>query len=75
MTVGDDDFVARAGDLIAKPHGVAHGFANHGDRTARVLEITAGDSFERLTLAAAALDDPAAFPRLQAAHGVNPADD
>jgi quercetin dioxygenase-like cupin family protein len=73
VTVGDADFVARAGDLISKPHGLAHGFANRGEALARVLEITAGDSFERFTLAAAEVTDPGEFPRLQAAHGVHPA--
>lgn len=74
VTVGDAGFVARSGDLVSKPHGIEHGFANRGESPARVLEITAGDSFERLTLAAAALEDHRDFPRVQAAHGVRPAD-
>jgi quercetin dioxygenase-like cupin family protein len=73
VTVGESTFVARVGDLIAKPHGVQHGFANRGHVAARVLEVTAGDSFERLTLGAAALTDPAEFPGLQADFGVHPA--
>ena len=72
VTVGEATFAARGGDLVSKPHGVPHGFANVGDRSARVLEITAGDSFERLTVAAAALGDPTGFASLQAAHGVRP---
>lgn len=72
VTVGEDNFVAQAGDLVSQPHGVAHGFANHGDLPARVLEVTAGDSFERLTLAAAR-SNPANFASIQAAHGVHPA--
>lgn len=72
VTVGDVTYVARQGDLVAKPHGVPHGFANCSDSPARLLEVTAGDSFERLTLAAAS-SDPAGFPALQAAHGVHPA--
>lgn len=71
VTVGDVSFVARGGDLVSKPHGVAHGFANHGDLPARVLEVTSGDSFERLTLAAAC-SNPADFASIQAAHGVHP---
>jgi quercetin dioxygenase-like cupin family protein len=72
MTVGENTFVASRGDLVSKPHGVAHGFANCGRVPARLLEVTAGDSFERLTLAAARRDR-ADFPTLQAAHGVHPA--
>lgn len=72
VTVGEASFVARGGDLVSKPHGVAHGFANGGDLPARVLEITVGDSFERLTLAVAR-SDIADFASLQAAHGVHPA--
>ncbi len=72
VTVGEVSFVARGGDLVSKPHGVAHGFANRGAVPARVLEITAGDSFERLTLAAARAN-PADFSSIQAAHGVHPA--
>lgn len=72
VTVGEAAFVARGGDLVSKPHGVAHGFANRGGLPARVLEITAGESFERLTLAAAR-SDPGDFAAIQAAHGVRPA--
>ena len=72
VTVGEVTFVARGGDLVSKPHGVAHGFANRGDLPARVLEVTAGDSFERLTLAAAN-SNPADFASVQDAHGVHPA--
>ena len=72
VTVGDATFAARRGDFVSKPRGIEHGFANRSDVPARVLEITSDDSFERLTLAAAALSDPAAFPALQAAHGVHP---
>ncbi len=71
VNVGGDTFAARDGDLIAKPHGIMHGFANRSERPARVLEITAGDSFERLTLAAATMDDPSEFPRLRTEHGVH----
>lgn len=73
VTIGTDTFLAAAGDLVSKPHGVAHGFANRGERTAIVLEITSDDSFERLTLAAAELSDPTRFEALQAEHGVHPA--
>lgn len=39
-------FVARAGDLVPKPRGVAHAFSNPTDRPARVLEIIAPRGFE-----------------------------
>lgn len=74
VTVGEATVDAHAGDFVSKPHGIPHGFANTGTTPARVLEITAGDSFERLTLAAAHLSDPADFGALQARHGVLPAD-
>jgi quercetin dioxygenase-like cupin family protein len=74
LNVGGVSFVGRTGDLIAKPHGIMHGFANRSGQPARVLEITAGDSFERLTLAASTIDDPSQFARLQAEHGVHPVD-
>lgn len=69
VTVGDSTFTAAQGDLIAKPHGVPHGFANRGDQTARVLEITGGDSFERMTLEGAA--SGADYATLQAKYGVH----
>lgn len=70
VTVGSDTWTARSEDFVSKPHGVPHGFANVGSEPARVLEITAGDSFERFTLAVAALADPTEFPSVQAAHGI-----
>lgn len=70
VTVGPRTCVARTGDLVSKPHGIPHGFANVGSEPAKVLEITAGDSFERFTLAVAALSDPTEFPAVQAAHGI-----
>lgn len=73
MTVGGDTFVATGGDFVSQPHGVLHGFENRGDQPARLLEISAGDRFERFTLAAAAATDPAEFPRLQVEHGVHTA--
>lgn len=72
VTVGEDRFVARGGDLVSKPHGIAHGFANRGGQPARALEVTVGDSFERLTVAAAR-SNGADFASIQAAHGVHPA--
>lgn len=73
VIVGDATLLARPGDFISKPHGIPHGFGNIGTGPARVLEITAGDSFERLTLAAARLSDATDFAALQAEHGVRPA--
>lgn len=71
VTVGDLTFSAKGGDLVSKPHGVKHGFANRSDLPARVLEITSDDSFERFTLAATEVTDPAEFRALQARHGVH----
>lgn len=70
VTVGSSTWIARREDLVSKPHGVPHGFANIGAEPARVLEITAGDSFERFTRSIAALADPSEFPAVQAAHGI-----
>jgi quercetin dioxygenase-like cupin family protein len=46
LEVGGQVSVARPGDVVVKPRGVAHAFWNPGDRAARVLELIAPAGFE-----------------------------
>ncbi len=46
VELGDQTFVARAGDLVLKPRGVPHAFWNPTDRPARVLETITPGGFE-----------------------------
>lgn len=46
VKVGDQEFLATAGDMIVKPRGVSHTFWNPGPRPARLLEIIAPAGFE-----------------------------
>jgi mannose-6-phosphate isomerase-like protein (cupin superfamily) len=46
LEVGGHVSVARPGDVVVKPRGVAHAFWNAGDRAARVLELIAPAGFE-----------------------------
>lgn len=46
VKIGDQEFLATAGDLIVKPRGVSHTFWNPGPRLARLLEIIAPSGFE-----------------------------
>jgi mannose-6-phosphate isomerase-like protein (cupin superfamily) len=46
LEVGGQVSVARPGDVVVKPRGVAHAFWNAGDRAARVLELIAPAGFE-----------------------------
>jgi quercetin dioxygenase-like cupin family protein len=46
VKIGDEEFLATAGDLIVKPRGVSHTFWNVGPRPARLLEIIAPAGFE-----------------------------
>ena len=40
-------FTARAGDHVLKPRGITHGFWNMGSETARYVETSTQDGFER----------------------------
>jgi quercetin dioxygenase-like cupin family protein len=46
VKIGDQEFLATAGDLIIKPRGVSHTFWNAGPRPARLLEIIVPAGFE-----------------------------
>jgi quercetin dioxygenase-like cupin family protein len=46
IEIGGQVSVARPGDVVVKPRGVAHTFWNAGDRAARVLELIAPAGFE-----------------------------
>jgi mannose-6-phosphate isomerase-like protein (cupin superfamily) len=46
VELGDEEFVARAGDLVMKPRGVPHAFWNAGDAPARLLEVITPGGFE-----------------------------
>ena len=46
VRIGDQDFLAKAGDIIMKPRGVSHTFWNAGPQPARLLEIIAPAGFE-----------------------------
>jgi quercetin dioxygenase-like cupin family protein len=46
VQLGDDVIEAGPGDLVFKPHGVAHAFWNAGDEPARMLEIISPAGFE-----------------------------
>ena len=47
VQLGDDESVARPGDLVLKPRGVPHAFWNAGDTPARMLEVVTPAGFER----------------------------
>jgi mannose-6-phosphate isomerase-like protein (cupin superfamily) len=46
VKIGDQEFLATAGDSIVKPRGVSHTFWNPGPRPARLLEVIAPAGFE-----------------------------
>ena len=46
VKIGDQEFLATAGDIIVKPRGVSHTFWNPGPLPARLLEIIAPAGFE-----------------------------
>jgi quercetin dioxygenase-like cupin family protein len=46
FTIGDEERVARAGEVLAVPPGVAHGFANLGDERLVQLDIHASARFD-----------------------------
>jgi quercetin dioxygenase-like cupin family protein len=45
--VGEEEFTASAGELVAKPRGIWHAFWNAGAAPARVLEVISPAGFER----------------------------
>jgi len=44
--VGDEEFIAHAGDTLVAPRGVPHGFRVESPQGARVLVITTGRDFD-----------------------------
>lgn len=46
IQLGDQEFVAGPGDLVAKLRGVPHSFWNPGDEPARLLELISPAGFE-----------------------------
>ena len=47
VQIGEEDLVARPGDLVFKPRGVPHAFWNAADEPARALEIISPAGFEK----------------------------
>lgn len=46
VRIGDQEFLAKAGDIVMKPRGISHTFWNAGPQSARLLEIIAPAGFE-----------------------------
>ena len=46
VKIGEQEFLAREGDIIIKPRGMSHTFWNAGPEPARLLEIIAPAGFE-----------------------------
>ncbi|MGH2494520.1 MAG: cupin domain-containing protein [Ktedonobacteraceae bacterium] len=46
VRIGDQEFLATAGDIVMKPRGISHTFWNAGSQPARLLEIIAPAGFE-----------------------------
>jgi quercetin dioxygenase-like cupin family protein len=46
VRIGDEERVARPGDLVFKPRGIWHAFWNAGDTPARALELISPAGFE-----------------------------
>ena len=46
VRIGDQEFLAKAGDVVMKPRGISHTFWNAGPQPARLLEIIAPAGFE-----------------------------
>src|SRR5829696_1066279 len=59
IQLGEEVLVARPGDLVFKPRGVAHAFWNAADEPARALEIISPAGFERYFAELAPLLPPA----------------
>lgn len=55
VRVGDREFVAKPGEIVAKPRGVPHAFWNAGEGSARILELISPAGFETYFAEAAAL--------------------
>jgi quercetin dioxygenase-like cupin family protein len=64
--IGDDELVARPGDVVFKPRGVPHTFWNAGDEPARVLELITPAGFERYFEEIAAVIPEEGPPDIQA---------
>lgn len=65
VLVGGSVAVARPGDVVLKPRGVAHTFWNAGNTTARVLELIAPAGFEDYFRELGQLVVPGAEPDVQ----------
>ncbi len=59
IQIGEEVLVARPGDLVFKPRGIAHAFWNASDEPARALEIISPAGFERYFAELAPLFPPA----------------
>jgi quercetin dioxygenase-like cupin family protein len=48
LTLGKEEILGRAGDMIYLPRGIRHGIRTHGANTARVLNyVIPGENFEK----------------------------
>ena len=76
VQVGDETFVAKAGDFVRKPRGVPHAFWNPTDEPARLLEVITPGGFEGYFAELGALfragpsPDMAALGKLASAYGL-----
>ena len=66
VEVGDEEFVAKPGDLVLKPRGVPHAFWNAGDQPARLLEVITPGGFEGYFSRLAEILRPGAVPDMAA---------
>ncbi|HYZ27811.1 MAG TPA: cupin domain-containing protein [Thermoleophilaceae bacterium] len=46
FTLGDEERVVRAPDVVVAPAGVPHGFANNGDQVLRQVDIHVSPRFD-----------------------------
>lgn len=76
IQLGEEDHVARPGDLVLKPRAVPHAFWNATDEPARLLEVITPGGFERYfsalgrILGTGGMPDPVSLGRLAAEFGV-----
>ena len=66
VQVGDETFVARAGDFVLKPRGVPHAFWNPTDEPARLLDVITPGGFERYFAGLGELFRSSPIPDIQA---------
>jgi uncharacterized cupin superfamily protein len=66
VEVGDETFVAKAGDVVEKPRGIPHAFWNATDEPARLLELIVPGGFERYFVELGAILGAAGPPDLAA---------